>query len=715
MRKLNKIILFVIAMLAGGCLSAGAQQQVGAVFLAHVDMQVDSAPRAVADTLIAHISGRIASVSGLMLVGPWTGPSATFDRRTGRFVPGQADSVLDASQAEAVIDLRLVFRDSLLNYDCAAVEHGSGITIDRFAGDLALAGGYPGTFEALDVAIDRLGARLLSEVTPYGYPFANDEVGLLFLVPESAACWHTVAEQVTDRLTEAGVDNARFKTVREGAPLPESEVRRAMELVRAHVTLACPEQGDDRGSAALLLAAAPVSVSASATPVPLTPRSGACVEAWVKNATHDGAREAAALLTVRALYAAGRHHEAVGLASALLDSSSWSVAHRRWLLFVRAQARHALVRSGRWSEANDVAALALQDYAACLKDDKRGADSLRSPHLLFNIADLHRARGEYLEAEERFALAGDEFAAEGSWREEILAYAALEQLYRTREAWSEARGMCHKIVAVAQRTGDALTMGEASESLGMLFEVEGQPDSALEAYRRSLEVYRMVGKPYEVAELEGRIGTAFRRLRQPDSAGVHFARQIALAEELQSEPLLAKGHFSLGLLLRADNRLDSALVHFTASVEQMRLMGDMAGLARALNNLGAVHHEKGDSAQAARFYTESLQAAEEQGEGTLIIRALLNLGDLCRDGQDFAGADGFYNRALDLARANGDSYGEALSLFALGLLRLKSGRISDGYSLIERAVRLGESVAPEEFAPQRDFLRRLRALVGQER
>ncbi|MGQ9559477.1 MAG: tetratricopeptide repeat protein [Candidatus Oleimicrobiaceae bacterium] len=718
MRKLNRVVVFVAAVVAGGCLPAGAGQQVRTVFLAHVDMQADPARRAVADTLIAHVRGRIAAIPGLVFVEPWAGQqgaTVTFDRRTGRPVPAQADSLAGANQAEAVIDLKLVFRDSLLSYDCAAVEYGSGVTVDKFSGDLALAGGSTGTFEELDVAIHRVATRLLSEVTPYGYPFAGDEVGLLFLMPESVTCWQTVAELVAGRLAEAGIENARFKTVCEGGPLPGPEVRRAMDLVRAHLTLACLEQGDDRCAAALVLAAAPVSVSASSTPVPLTPRSGPCVEALVQNATHDGARQAADLLAVRALYTAGRFEEAVGLANALLDSGSWSGAQRRWLLFVRAQARHGLVRSWRGSVANDHAALALQDYAACLKDDGQGADSLRSPHVLFNIADVYRASGEHQEAERGFAQAGHEFAADGSWREEILAYAALEELYRAREAWSQARGMCHKIVAVAQRTGDALTMAEASESLGMLFEVEGQPDSAVEAYRRSLEVYRLVGKPYEVAELEGRMGTAFRRLRQADSASVHFARQIALAQELQSEPLLAKGHFNLGLLLRADNRLDSALVHFTVSLEQMRLMGDMAGLARALNNLGAVHHEKGDSVQAARFYTESLKAAEKQGENTLAIRALLNLGDLCRDGQDYAGADGFYNRALDLARANGDLYGEALSLFALGLLRLKSGRIGDGYTLIEKAVRLGESVAPEEFAPQRDFLRRLRALVGEQR
>lgn len=717
MRKLNRVVVFVAALVAGGYLPAGVGQQVRTVFLAHVDVQADSARRAVADTLIAHARGRIAATPGLVLVEPWAGqqgPSVPFDRRTGRLVPAQADSLAGASQPEAVIDLRLVFPDSLLSYDCAAVEYGSGVAIDRFAGDLALAGGFTGTFESLDVAIDRLVTRLLSELTPYGYPFAGDEVGLLFLMPESVTCWQTVAELVADRLAEAGVENARFKAVREDGPLPGPEVRRAMDLVRAHLTLACLEQGDDRGAAALALAAAPVSVSASSTPVPLTPRSGPCVEALVQNATHDGARQAADLLAVRALYTAGRLEEAVGLATALLDSGSWSGAHRRWLLFVRAQARHALVRSWRGSVANDHAALALQDYAACLKGDGQGADSLRCPHVLFNIADVHRASGEHQEAERGFAQAGDEFAAEGSWREEILAYAALEELYRAGEAWAKARGMCHKIVAVAQRTGDALTMGKASESLGMLFEVEGQPDSAVEAYRRSLEVYRLVGKPYEVAELEGKMGSAFRRLRQADSASVHFARQIALAQELQSEPLLAKGHFNLGLLLRADSRLDSALVHFTVSLEQMRLMGDMAGLARALNNLGAVHHEKGDSVQAARFYTESLQAAEEQGENTLAIRALLNLGDLCRDGQNYAGADGFYKRALGLAQANGDLYGEGLSLFALGLLRLKSGRIGDGYTLIEKAVRLGESVAPEEFAPQRHFLRRLRALVGEE-
>jgi len=430
----------------------------------------------------------------------------------------------------------------------------------------------------------------------------------------------------------------------------------------------------------------------------------------VQDPSGSGAHEAAALLIGRALYAAGLFEQAADWVSGFLDRSPSSAPHRQWLLFLRAQARHSLLRSGRTSSREDLAALALGDYAACLEEERQGEHALPNPYVLFNIADLHRMRGAREEALREFGHAAEQFAAEGSWREEILAYAALEDLHRASGAWS----MCHRIVTVAQRTGDALTMGETSESLGMLFEVEGKADSALEAYNRGLEVYRVVGNPYQVAELEGRIGAAFRRLGEADSARAHFARQIALAQALHSEPLLAKGHFNLGLLMRAEDRLDSALVHFNASLEQMSLIGDRAGMARVLNNLGAVYHQMGDSVQAARFYGQSIQAAEEQGETMLAIRVLLNMGDLHRDGQDYARAAELYDRALNSARAAGDSYSEALSLFALGLLRLKCGRISEGYGLVERAVRLGESVAPEEFMPQRAFLRRLQRLVGQE-
>ncbi|MBC7186945.1 MAG: tetratricopeptide repeat protein, partial [Calditrichaeota bacterium] len=662
------------------------------------------------DTFFAQMRERIGSARGLLPLNPWEGHeglSPTFDRRRGRFSPPVADSLAHEWAIMAVLDFRITFRDSLLRYDCAAVELGSGVTIGREVGDLALADGYTGSWEPLDEAMARLSARLLSEGTPYGFPFAEEEVGVLFLVSDSASYWQAIAEASASRLGELGLENARLKTLRQDDPWPEQEAARVAHVLRSHVAVNCLESAGP-----VLLATTPPALSAAKVRIPLMPATGPCVRVQLGSGGESAANEAATLIAMRALYAAGRYEEAAALATSSLKASSVPVAQSAWLQFVRAQANHALARSG--AERGERALQALDDYAACLKVRSAADDSLAAPYLVFNTADLHRIRGEVDKAVAEFERAASGFAAQNAWREEILAYKALEELHRSQGAWPAARAMCHKVVAIAQGTGDALTMGEACESLGMLLEVEGQADSALLAYRRGLEVYRLVGNPYGVAELEGRIGAAFRRVGQADSARHHFARQIALAQELHSEPLLAKGHFHLGLLLRADNRLDSALVHFQASLEQMRLMGDLPGMARALNNLGSVYHEQGDSARAARFYAESLQAAEELGENVLATRVLLNLGDLCRDGQDFAQATDWYNRALNSAKSNGDVHGEALSLFALGLLRVKSGKISDGYALLERAVRLGESVEPQEFAPQREFLRRLRQIISGE-
>ncbi|MDH7558875.1 MAG: tetratricopeptide repeat protein [bacterium] len=710
MKKAGKVASVLVLLWTVALGVAQAQQEVRIVFATQVDGVADTARLAFAHSFFAQVRERIGSVRGLALLNPWEGReglASTFDRRRGRFSPPLADSLALECAITAVLDFRITFRDSLLRYDCAAVELGSGITVGREVGDLALADGYKGSLEPLDEALARLSARLLSEGTPCGYPFAEEEVGLLFLVSDSTNHWHALAEATESRLAELGLENARLKTVRQGDPWLEQEAARAAQLVRSHLAIDCSQ-----AAGPVLLATTPPAVSAAKVRIPLLPATGPCVRVQLENGGESAAGEGAALFAVRALYAAGRHAEAVALATAWLKAPSGPAAGRLWLQLVRAQANHALVRSG--NVRGERAAQALDDYAACLAVSNTADDSLAVPYLLFNIADLHRLRGEVDKAVAECGQAASGFAAQNAWREEILAYKAREELHRSQGAWSAARAMCNRVVAIAQGTGDALTMGEACESLGMLLEVEGQADSALQAYRRGLEVYRLVGNPYGVAELEGRIGAAFRRVGEADSARCHFARQIALAQELRSEPLLAKGHFHLGLLLRADNRLDSALVHFQASLEQMRLMGDMPGMARALNNLGSIYHEQGDSARAARFYGESLRAAEELGDNVLTTRVLLNLGDLCRDGQNFAQAAEGYNRALNSAKSNGDVHGEALSLFALGLLRLKSGKISDGYALLERAVRLGESVEPQEFAPQREFLRRLRQIISGE-
>ncbi|MDZ7271020.1 MAG: tetratricopeptide repeat protein [candidate division KSB1 bacterium] len=703
----------IVAGLLGICSgSVLAQHGLGVVFVPEVRGVAEAVPGAVADSIVAHARARLQTAPGLALFEPWANQQAlrpTVDRRWGLCAPPAADSLVKASGAAAMVHLRVEVHDSLLEYDCAAIEPASGVAIGTERGELVLSDGYQGSLELVDEAIDRLSARLLSEITPYGYPFPEDQVGLLIVAADSSDFCLSLHKAIDESVAHGGLESLKRKVLWNCLGRDVGEARHAAEVLHASLVLTCVP-GAFAGPAAALRAYTPLPSTAEAVRTPLTPLEGSCVEVLLGA---DEVPDAAELIMARAFHLAGKDSEAIALATAALRRLGTSSGLTPWLRLVCAQARHALARRLGTAVPSETIDLALEDYAACLAASQVADDSLRAPHLLFNVADLHRLRGDQDRAVAGFARAAVGFSRMNAWREQILSYEAIEEYHRSRRAWSHARTIRAGIVTLAQRAGDAQTLGNAYEDLGMLFEVEELADSALDAYRRGLEVYRLVGNIYGTAELEGKLGKVFRRLGQADSARVHFMRQISLGQELHSEPLLAKGHFNLALLLRADNKPDSALAHFQASLEQLRLIDDLPGVARALNNLGAIYHETGDSAQAARYYTASLETARQAEEEVLTIRAMLHLGDLCRDGQNYGEANAWYEKALASARNAGDVHGEALSLFSLGLVRVKTGKISDGYLLLERAVRLGESVEPEEFAPQREFLRRLRQIIGQ--
>ncbi len=715
MNTTTRATLLVAIVLSLWCRDGRAQQGLGVVFFAEVSGSAEPFWRSHTDSLVVHVRERLRSTPGVTLLEPWAEQPAfrpSFDRQWGGFAPPTADSLAKASAAAVVVHLRMELRDSLLQYDCAAIEPGSGVTVAAERGDLVLPAGCGETLELLDEATDRISARLLSRITPYGYPFPDEQVGVLLVASDSADCCLALQGFLDERLANAHIQNVRRKVVwhtsRPGIP----EALRLADLLHASLVLSCLPNASNGEPVIGVRACTSPGPSAFAMRVPLTPEAGPCVEAVVD--AEQGLRRAIDLIMARVFYATGRHQEAIALATTSLQGPGELLAHGPWFRLVRAQARHTLARTAGTSLPPESIDQALEDYGACLGACGAADDSLRAPEMLFNMADLRRVRGEDDRATWDFAHAALGFARKHAWREQILSYAAIEEYHRSRGAWSQARNVCANIVALAQRNGDALSLGAVYDNLGMLFEVEGVTDSALEAYRRGLEIYHLVGNAYGIAELEGKLSMTFRRLGRADSAHVHVARQIALGEELRSEPLLAKGHFTLALLLRADECLDSALVHFSASLEQFRLMDDQPGMARALNNLGAVHHERGDSTQAAHFYQGSLEVAHKADEKLLATRAMLNLGDLCRDGQNYPEASAWYEQALASARGAGDPHSEALALFALGLVRVKTGKISEGYALLEKAVQLGESVEPKEFAPQRQFLRRLRQVIGQE-
>lgn len=198
----------------------------------------------------------------------------------------------------------------------------------------------------------------------------------------------------------------------------------------------------------------------------------------------------------------------------------------------------------------------------------RGIDPRTSGSVFYQLAEIHRLRGEFSEAEQAYRVASNRGlepqpglallrAAQG--RVELAARAIRRCVSATREplqlarllpAYIEimleagklenARGACEDLERIAAHFDTGLLGGFAAHARGALALAEGDARAALGSLRCALQVWQQVEAPYLVARTRLLIGSACRALGDEEGAGLEMDAARAILERLEAAPDLAR-------------------------------------------------------------------------------------------------------------------------------------------------------------------------------
>lgn len=197
----------------------------------------------------------------------------------------------------------------------------------------------------------------------------------------------------------------------------------------------------------------------------------------------------------------------------------------------------------------------------------------------------------------------------------------------------------------------------AHYNLGTLLRDRGQPDAAIEAYRRSLELaperprthYNLANALKARGELDAAI-VHYRRCLEldPDHARAHVNLANALhAQQHDEEAILhyqralekapsPVAHYNLAVLLEAGGDLEAAITHYR---ESLRLRPRSAS---AHNNLANALRARGETSEAIAHYRRALALEPDHA------RAHHNLGVALEEQGERAQAIAHYRRALEI-------------------------------------------------------------------
>jgi tetratricopeptide (TPR) repeat protein len=302
-------------------------------------------------------------------------------------------------------------------------------------------------------------------------------------------------------------------------------------------------------------------------------------------------READELATARAHAARGEWEEL----HSLLDPRTLEVERRPELATIVAEAQ---LRTGRLTTA-----LALLQSAVPALERSGNAPELRRAVNMLGAA--HFELGQIPEAEEVFARA----------------------------------------LELATAAGADLIVGRATNNLGLLANIRGNPGEALTLYRLAIPAYQRAGHTRGLAETFHNMAVSFRDLRQLEEADRHERRTTEFAREAGSEQLLAMaaaGRAELSLL-RGDARV--AEVGALAAADRYAAIPDPIGEADALRLAGKARWALGARSGARALLDRAVTLARQHGSALVEAESLRVRAELLSELGEGSAAE------IDVARA----------------------------------------------------------------
>jgi len=249
------------------------------------------------------------------------------------------------------------------------------------------------------------------------------------------------------------------------------------------------------------------------------------------------------------VYALNRAHEWTTAFARWCEPQSESLAFSSICLVHRAEVRRS---HGEWSAA-------LED--ACRACEREARGSRKPPGAaLYQRGEIHRLRGEHIEAEEAYRAASevgfdpqpglallrmaqgqanaacaamrrvlhtttDQSRRAGLLPSCVEVMLAAGEIGEARDAWRELRELSDALDADALRAA-------AAEAEGAIALAEGRPDAALGPLRRAFDGWTHLDVPYDAARARVLIGLACHALRDEETTRLELAAARAVFERL---------------------------------------------------------------------------------------------------------------------------------------------------------------------------------------
>ncbi|MEM9462747.1 MAG: tetratricopeptide repeat protein [Myxococcota bacterium] len=255
---------------------------------------------------------------------------------------------------------------------------------------------------------------------------------------------------------------------------------------------------------------------------------------------------------------------------------------------------------------------------------------------------------------------------------------------------------------LAQRSGEPTETAHSLVSLGLVYESQGDYDTARDHHERALVIFEQALGPDhpQVARSLESLGGVFYGKGDMDNARAHHERALEILERAlgPDHPQVATSVNKLGTVIYRQGDYQTAQRHYQRALEiRQRALGPgHPEVGTSLNNLGNRYYDQGDMDNARVHYERAIAIFERAlgPDHPKVALSLNNLGNLYGRQENYEQAGVHHQRAFEIRqKALGPDHRlVAISLNNLGSVSQGQGDLPKARAQYERALTIFEKV-----------------------
>jgi len=194
---------------------------------------------------------------------------------------------------------------------------------------------------------------------------------------------------------------------------------------------------------------------------------------------------------------------------------------------------------------------------------------------------------------------------------------------------------------------------------GRVFQAQGNYDEAISNYFTGAEKAELVGETLMRAKIDGYLGKVYLRKGEYEKSLELQTTYLLESQKSDNEIEIGQAYMNLGGVYAHLRDHYKAIENWKKSLEMFEKGKYEQGVANVTDNLGIGHLWVGEFESALEYYERSKAIMTKLGDAKGLSMVLNNIGVLYDDMGDFDQALEYYNRSLQIKKRIGDKVGVA--------------------------------------------------------